>query len=155
MISDGRPDTDREVLVERVGQHPLPPAQAWGLWRPGSPVAAPRTGASHIDPFCDLGPAQASITKLRDLLRRCGVCGGAAATHGDAGPAKLLADRRRGNAQLGADLAQGPALGVQVGCTLNVHCATVTSRSAPSRSFGLRRSPGDACNEESGGRSVI
>jgi hypothetical protein len=34
MISDGRPDTDREVLVERVGQHPLPPAQAWGLWRP-------------------------------------------------------------------------------------------------------------------------
>ena len=25
------------------------------------------------------------------------------------------------NAQLGTDLAQGPALGVQVGCTLNVH----------------------------------
>ena len=33
------------------------------------------------------------------------------------------------NAQLGTDLAQGPALGVQVGCTLNVHRATVTSLS--------------------------
>jgi hypothetical protein len=31
-----------------------------------------------------------------------------------------------GNAQLGTDLAQGPALGVQIGCTLNVHGATVT-----------------------------
>ena len=59
------------------------------------------------------------------------------------------------NAQLGTDLAQGPTLGVQVGCTLNVHGATVTSRSAASGSFGLRRSPGDACNEESGRRSVI
>jgi hypothetical protein len=27
------------------------------------------------------------------------------------------------NAQLGTDLAQDPALGIQVGCTLNVHCA--------------------------------
>jgi hypothetical protein len=59
------------------------------------------------------------------------------------------------NAQLGTDLAQGPTLGVQVGCTVNLRCATVTSRSAASGSFGLRRSPGDACNEESGRRSVI
>ena len=81
--------------------------------------------------------------------------GRAAATHGDAGATKLLADRRRGNAQLGADLAQGPSLGVQVGCTLNVHGATVTSRCAASGSFGLRRSPGDACKEDSGRRSVI
>ena len=50
-----------------------------------------------------------------------------AATHGDAGTAKLLADRAPMNAQLGTDLAQGPTLGVQVGCTLNVHGATVTS----------------------------
>jgi hypothetical protein len=28
--------------------------------------------------------------------------------------------------QLGSDLAQGPTLGVQVGCTLNIHAATVT-----------------------------
>jgi hypothetical protein len=33
------------------------------------------------------------------------------------------------NAQLCADLAQGPTLRVQVGCTLNVHCAKVTSLS--------------------------
>jgi hypothetical protein len=63
--------------------------------------------------------------------------GRAAATHGQAGAAKLLADRRRGNAQLGTDLAQGPALGVQVGCTLNVHRDTVTSRSAASGSSGF------------------
>jgi hypothetical protein len=31
------------------------------------------------------------------------------------------------NAQLGTDLAQSPTLGVQVGCTLNIHGATVTS----------------------------
>jgi hypothetical protein len=31
------------------------------------------------------------------------------------------------NAQLGTDLAQGPALGVQGGCTLNIHRATVTN----------------------------
>jgi hypothetical protein len=77
------------------------------------------------------------------------------ATHGDTGPLELLADRAPMNAQLGTDLAQGPALGVQVGCTLNIHGGTVTGRSAASGSFGLRRSPGDACNEESGRRSVI
>ena len=55
--------------------------------------------------------------------------GRTAATHGDAGTAKLLAHRGPGNAQLGTDLAQGPTLGVQVGCTLNVHRATVTSLS--------------------------
>jgi hypothetical protein len=52
---------------------------------------------------------------------------GAAATHGDASPTKLLADRGPGNAQLGTDLPQGPALAVQVGRTLNVHRDTVTS----------------------------
>jgi hypothetical protein len=31
------------------------------------------------------------------------------------------------NAQLGTDLPQGPTLGVQVGCELHVHGATVTS----------------------------
>ena len=81
--------------------------------------------------------------------------GRAAATHGDAGTSELLADRARMNAQLGTDLAQGPALGVQVGCTLNIHGATVTSRSAACGSFGLQRSPGDACNEESGRRSSV
>jgi len=53
------------------------------------------------------------------------------------------------NAQLSTDLAEGHALGVQVGGSLNVHGDTVTSRSAASGSFGLRRSPGDACDEES------
>ena len=63
-----------------------------------------------------------------------------AATHGDAGTLELLADRAPMNAQLGTDLAQGPALGVQVGCTLNVHGATVrvAHASAPgNRTFRL------------------
>jgi hypothetical protein len=46
------------------------------------------------------------------------MCGGTAATHHDAGTTKLMGRR---DAQLGTDLAQGPTLGVQVGCPLNVH----------------------------------
>jgi hypothetical protein len=53
-----------------------------------------------------------------------------ARTHGDAGTSELLADRAPMNAQLGTDLAQGPALCVQVRRTLNVHGATVTSGAA-------------------------
>jgi hypothetical protein len=34
---------------------------------------------------------------------------------------ELLADRAPMNTQLGADLAHGPTLGIQVGSTLNVH----------------------------------
>jgi hypothetical protein len=52
-----------------------------------------------------------------------------ARTHGDAGTSELLADRAQMNAQLSTDLAEGPALGVQVGSTLNVHRATVTAQS--------------------------
>ena len=55
--------------------------------------------------------------------------GRAAATHGDPGTAKLIADRDRRDAQLRTDLPQGPTLAVQVGCTLDVHGATVTSLS--------------------------
>ena len=51
------------------------------------------------------------------------------ATHGDAGVGELLADRAPMNAQLGTDLAQRPTLGVQLGCTVNVHRDTVASRS--------------------------
>jgi hypothetical protein len=47
--------------------------------------------------------------------------------HGDASLAKLLAYGGRREAQLGTDLAQGPALGLRVGYTLNVHWVTVTS----------------------------
>jgi len=54
---------------------------------------------------------------------------GSAATHGDAGAAKLMGDRGPGNAQLGTDLPQGPTAGVQIGCTLNVHRDTVASLS--------------------------
>jgi hypothetical protein len=89
------------------------------------------------------------------LLRRCGVCRRTAATHGDAGPAKLMAHRGRRDAQLSTDLAQTPTLGVQVGCTRNIHRDTVASRGAASGSSGLRRSPGDPCDEESSRRSVI
>jgi hypothetical protein len=41
------------------------------------------------------------------------------------GTAKLRAHGGPWNAQLRSDLAQGPALGAQVGCALNVHRATV------------------------------
>jgi hypothetical protein len=40
----------------------------------------------------------------------------------------MIADRGLRDAQLGSDLAQGPALGVQIGCTLNIHCVTVTAQ---------------------------
>lgn len=43
------------------------------------------------------------------------------------GSLELLADCAQMNAQLGTDLTQGPAVGVQVGCALNVHRATVTA----------------------------
>jgi hypothetical protein len=41
-------------------------------------------------------------------------------------PPKLLTARGLREAQLGTDLAQRPTPGVEVGCTLNVHSATVT-----------------------------
>ena len=83
------------------------------------------------------------------------MCGRTAATHGDAGTLEPLADCAPMNAQLGPDLAQGPALAVQVGRAVNVHRDTVTSRSAASGSSGFAEEPGDACNEESSRRSVI
>jgi hypothetical protein len=46
---------------------------------------------------------------------------GNAASHGDAGTTQLIADRARRDAQLGTDLAQGPARGVQIRRTLNFH----------------------------------
>ena len=70
MISDGCTNANRKVLVKGVGEHLLPAAQAWGLWRPGPPVAAPGTGNRHIDLFCYLRPGQALVTQLQDLL--CG-----------------------------------------------------------------------------------
>jgi len=39
------------------------------------------------------------------------------------------------DAQLGTNLTQGPALGVQVGCTLNVHCVTVTAGPARDKRY--------------------
>jgi hypothetical protein len=43
-----------------------------------------------------------------------------ASTHRDAGALQVLADSAPMNAQLSADLAQRPALGVQLGDTLNI-----------------------------------
>jgi hypothetical protein len=76
------------------------------------------------------------ITKLQDLLLGGGVSRRGATTHGDAIATKPLAHRGRREAQLYTDLAQTPTLGVQVGRTLNVHRATVTS---PNR-IGLNKS---------------
>jgi hypothetical protein len=128
VISDGCPDANREVLVKGIGQNLLPTAQAWRLWGPGLTVATPSTGNRHIDLFCHLIPGQALITKLHDPFCRGWMSGRCARTHGDAYLLELLADRAPMNAQLGTDLAQSPAPGVQVGCTLNVHRATVTSK---------------------------
>lgn len=52
--------------------------------------------------------------------------GRVARTHHDAGTLQLLADRAPMNAQFVTDLAQGPALRVQVGCPVDVHRDTVT-----------------------------
>ena len=53
--------------------------------------------------------------------------GRTARTHDDTGPLELLADRAPMNPQLGTYLTQSPTPGVQVSCTLNVHCDTVTA----------------------------
>jgi hypothetical protein len=73
------------------------------------------------------------VTKLHYQLRGSRMSGRTAATHGDASPLELLADSAPTHAQLGTDLAQGPTMGVQVGCALNVHRATVTSLSRSER----------------------
>jgi hypothetical protein len=71
-------------------------------------------------------PGQPSVTKLHDLIGGCGMCRRTGATHSDPGTASLGADCGLREVKLGSDLAQGPAAGVQVGRTLNIHCATVT-----------------------------
>ena len=65
MISDRCLDANGKVLVKRVGEHPLPTTQAWGLWRPGPPVAAPGAGDRHIDLLCYLWPGQALVRSSR------------------------------------------------------------------------------------------
>jgi hypothetical protein len=145
MISDGCTDANGKVLVKCVGENLLPTAQAWGLGWQGPPVSAPRTGNRHIDLPCHLSPGQALIAQLQDLLCGARIRRGAA-SHGDAGPLELLADRAPMNAQLGTDLAQRPTLGVQVGCTLNVHGDTVMRVSAKSFGSAWRTLRSHACN---------
>jgi hypothetical protein len=112
MINDSCSDANREVLIKGVGENLLPTAQPLGLRRPCLLVATPGTRASHTYLYCDLGPAQASITKLQDLLCGGGMGRRAATTHGDAGPPELLDYRGPAEVQLGSDLAYSPALGV-------------------------------------------
>jgi hypothetical protein len=120
MIGDGCTYANRKVLVKRIVENLLPTAQACRLWRPGPSVAAPGTGNGHIALFGHRIPGHALVTQLHDLIGGGGMCG-SAASHGDAGTTQLIADRARREIQLGTDLAQGPALGVQVRRTLNVH----------------------------------
>jgi hypothetical protein len=68
MINDGSPDTNGKVLVEGVGEHLLPTAQAWGVGLLRPSVAAPGTGDGHIDLFWPPDSSYASVTKLQDLL---------------------------------------------------------------------------------------
>jgi len=100
-------------------------------------VTAPGTGDRHADLFCHLTPGQASITELRDLLCGGRESGRTTATHRDTGRAKLIAHRGRRDAQLRTDLPQVPTLAVQVGCTHNVHGATVASHSPVVERSGL------------------
>jgi hypothetical protein len=75
------------------------------------------------------GEYATGFTGLQDLFCGSGMTRRTAATHGDACARKLIAHCRPWNAKLGTDLAEGCTLGVQVGCTLNLHRATVTSLS--------------------------
>jgi hypothetical protein len=129
MISNRCTNANRKVLIKGAGENLLPTAQARRLGRPGVPVAAPGTGNRHTDLFCHLTPGQPLVSKLQDFL--CGglVSGRSAATHGDAGLLELFADRAPMTPSSAPIWAQGLALGVQVGCTLNVHRATVTAQS--------------------------
>jgi hypothetical protein len=153
MISDGCAYANRKVVVQGVGEHLLPTAQAWRLGWPGPTIAAPGTRNRHVDLSCYLVPSQALVTQFQDLLCRRGMRT-STATHGDAGPTKLIAHGGPGNPQLGTDLAQSTTLGVQVGCTLYVHerHSRVAVRHLLAR---VAEESGDACNEESGRRSVI
>jgi hypothetical protein len=127
---------------ECVGEHLLPTPQSWGFGRPGPPVPAPCTGNRHPDLFCHLTPGQALVTEFPDLLCGRRVSRSTAATHGDSCAAKLMAHRGRRDPQLRTYLAQGLTLGVQVGCTRNVHRGSVTSLSrigfSPNQGVGAR-----------------
>jgi hypothetical protein len=127
MISDRGPDANRKVLIKCLGENLLPTAQTWRFGWPGPPVAAPGTGNRHADLFCYFIPGQALVANLKDLLRGGTMCRRTATTHADPGTAQMIADRGLRDAQLGSDLAQSPALGVKVGCTLNVHVVTVVN----------------------------
>jgi hypothetical protein len=145
MIDDGRSNTDRKVLVKRLCEHLLPSAQMRRLWRPGFPVTTPRPGNSHIDPFCHFSPGQTLVTQVEDLFGGGWVRACADRTHGDTGVTKMIMDHVRSNAHLGADLAQSPALGVQLCRALNVHGATLNELRQSSafvvEAYGLRRCP--------------
>ena len=75
MISDGRSDANRKVLIKGLGENLLPTAQPWGPWWPCPLVAAPGTGNRHIDLFCHLTPGQALVTQLHDMIGGGGMCG--------------------------------------------------------------------------------
>jgi hypothetical protein len=82
-------------------------------------VAAPGTGNRHVGLFCHLRPGQTSVTQLHDLLRGRqdepeNRRDASVHRHDQAARSRWPRD-----AQLRTDLAQGPTLGVQVGCTLN------------------------------------
>jgi hypothetical protein len=144
MINNGGSNANRKVLVKRAGENPLPSAQPLWLRRLGPPIAAPRPRNSHIDLFRHLSPCQALVPQLHDLLRR-GWVSRSAATHDDASATKLVVHCGPSNAQLRADLAQAPALGVQLFSTLNVHSATRNELRQSSafvvEAYGLRRCP--------------
>jgi len=89
----GCSDANRKVLIKCVGENLLPAAQTCGLWRLSPLVAAPGTKNRHVDLFRHFIPGQALITKLHDLLCGGGVSRMAAATHDDAGLAKLMTHR--------------------------------------------------------------
>ena len=58
MISYGRTNANRKVLIKCLGENLLPTAHTWRFGWQRPLVAAPGTGNSHIDLLCYLGPGQ-------------------------------------------------------------------------------------------------
>jgi hypothetical protein len=63
-----------------------------------------------LDLFSNLIPLHTLVPQFQDLLCGGGIRGTTDRTDADAGPLEVLAHRAPTNAQLGTDLAQGPAM---------------------------------------------
>jgi hypothetical protein len=70
MITNGRSDTNRKVLIKRRGEHLLPTAQACGLGGHCLRQRLQTPEAVRYRSVCYLPPGQASITQLHRRLSK-------------------------------------------------------------------------------------